>query len=154
MQPLNRHDACPPTTTLRVLRPEEAPDEPCLPCGIPIESLRVIIKALHRVKPAGADAIPAVDSGGPADAATPAIADNVTFLRKPLSQREQQVLEFLVQGATDKEVADALGLSRSTVQSHVGAIHQKTGALNRVHLGVAAVQLGLVPIDGVARPGQ
>jgi len=63
---------------------------------------------------------------------------------KPLSEREREVLSLLVGGASDKEVAGALGLSRSTVESHVGNLYLKTGAANRVQLGVVAIERGLV----------
>ena len=63
---------------------------------------------------------------------------------KPLSEREREVLNLLVGGASDKEVAGVLGLSRSTVESHVGNLYQKTGAANRVQLGVVAIERGLI----------
>lgn len=45
-----------------------------------------------------------------------------------LSARERQVFELLVQGHSNKAVADILGLSPKTVEDHRAAIVAKTGA--------------------------
>jgi DNA-binding CsgD family transcriptional regulator len=52
-----------------------------------------------------------------------------------LTRREQEVLEVLVTGASNAEIADALHLSERTVAHHVSAILAKLGARNR-HLAV------------------
>ncbi len=62
-----------------------------------------------------------------------------------LSEREAQVLSLLVRGMTDKQIAAELVLARSTVQTHVGNLLQKTGATNRVQLGAFSSLLGILP---------
>ena len=48
-----------------------------------------------------------------------------------LSPREQEVLVLLVQGKTDREVADLLSISHSTSRAHVAHVLQKLDARNR-----------------------
>ena len=48
-----------------------------------------------------------------------------------LSDRERQVLHQLAEGLTDREIADRLGISPRTVETHVGSILHKLGVRNR-----------------------
>jgi non-specific serine/threonine protein kinase len=48
-----------------------------------------------------------------------------------LSPREQEVLVLLVQGKTDREIADLLSISHSTARAHVAHVLQKLDARNR-----------------------
>jgi DNA-binding NarL/FixJ family response regulator len=48
-----------------------------------------------------------------------------------LTAREQEVLDLIATGATDKEIAAQLALSLHTVKSHVRSILSKTHAINR-----------------------
>lgn len=48
-----------------------------------------------------------------------------------LTAREQEVLDLIATGATDKEIAAQLALSLHTVKSHVRNILSKTHAINR-----------------------
>ena len=53
-----------------------------------------------------------------------------------LTAREQEVLELLRNGASDRAIATRLGMSPSTVGNHVRNIQTKLGARTRVELGV------------------
>ena len=48
-----------------------------------------------------------------------------------LSEREREVLTHLAQGLTDREIAERLGISPRTVETHVGRILHKLGVRNR-----------------------
>lgn len=48
-----------------------------------------------------------------------------------LTTREQEVLDLIATGATDKDIAAQLALSLHTVKSHVRSILSKTHAINR-----------------------
>ena len=50
-----------------------------------------------------------------------------------LTAREQEVLDLIATGATDKVIAEKLSLSLHTVKSHVRNILSKTHAVNRRH---------------------
>ncbi len=61
-----------------------------------------------------------------------------------LSNREMEVLQHIVAGSTNQEVAHALKISEKTVEKHVSAILNKMGVSSRVEAAVQAVQQGLV----------
>jgi DNA-binding NarL/FixJ family response regulator len=65
---------------------------------------------------------------------------------RALSAREREVLALLAGGASNKEIALALGLSVSTVKFHVAAIIGKLGARSRVDAVAIAVRAGLVMV--------
>ncbi|PYY21126.1 MAG: hypothetical protein DMG62_20070 [Acidobacteria bacterium] len=53
-----------------------------------------------------------------------------------LSKREREVAESIVEGLTNREVAERLGISQHTVKNYVFKIFEKLGASNRVELAV------------------
>jgi two-component system, NarL family, nitrate/nitrite response regulator NarL len=55
-----------------------------------------------------------------------------------LSKRQVEVLSLLLQGRTNQEIADALGISLPTVKLHVHAILNATGARNRTEAALLA----------------
>lgn len=61
-----------------------------------------------------------------------------------LSAREQEVLQHLVLGMSNPEVASALHLSRHTVKQHTSTVYRKLGVRNRAEAVGLARQLGLV----------
>ena len=62
----------------------------------------------------------------------------------PLTQRESEVLRQLALGLTNKEIAQALGISYETVKEHVQHILRKVGVSDRTQAAVWAVRKGLV----------
>ena len=65
-------------------------------------------------------------------------------LEDPLTAREQDVLELLAAGLTNKEIATRLGITDHTVKFHVNAILAKLGAETRTEAVVHAAKLGIV----------
>ena len=63
------------------------------------------------------------------------------------TDRELEVLRLLAEGMMDKEIADALHLSVTTVRYHVNNLISKTGSSSRTELAVNAVR------SGIAIPG-
>jgi DNA-binding NarL/FixJ family response regulator len=53
---------------------------------------------------------------------------------KRLLPRQEQVLSALKAGMTDRQAADALGLSSHTVHSHVMAVYHRMGVKSRAQL--------------------
>ena len=63
------------------------------------------------------------------------------------TDRETQVLRELVNGCSNKEIADTLGISERTVKMHITNMIQKTGFRSRLELAVKARTGGLVIPD-------
>ena len=61
-----------------------------------------------------------------------------------LSPREREVLALLAEGASNKEIARALGLSVHTVKFHIATLNEKLGARSRVEAVAIAIRSGLV----------
>ncbi len=61
-----------------------------------------------------------------------------------LTPREHDVLELLVEGASNKEIARRLGISASTVKFHVRSVADKLGADGRTDAVAHALRRGLV----------
>jgi DNA-binding NarL/FixJ family response regulator len=64
----------------------------------------------------------------------------------PLTTRELEVLQFIVHGKSNKEIAAVLGLSANTVAVHRANIMQNLGMHNTAELVVYAIRQGLVSI--------
>jgi NarL family two-component system response regulator LiaR len=62
-----------------------------------------------------------------------------------LTERERQVLTLLVDGMTNKEIANQLSLSHGTVRVYVSHILAKLGVGNRTEAATLALQNNLVP---------
>ncbi len=62
-----------------------------------------------------------------------------------LTARETEVLEHIVQGLTNKEIAESLGIAEDTVKIHLRNILEKLHLQNRIQAAVYAVRRGLVP---------
>jgi DNA-binding NarL/FixJ family response regulator len=61
-----------------------------------------------------------------------------------LSIRERQVLDLLTSGCTNRQIAERLVISSSTVKVHVEHILAKLGVGDRTQAAVRAIQLGYV----------
>ncbi len=61
-----------------------------------------------------------------------------------LTGRETAVLERIVAGRANKEIASDLNISEATVKSHVNSLLGKLGVDDRTHAAVIALQRGIV----------
>jgi DNA-binding CsgD family transcriptional regulator len=50
-----------------------------------------------------------------------------------LRPRERQVLESLLDGRTNREIAQELNLGEETVKTHLRSLYRKLGARDRAH---------------------
>ena len=64
-----------------------------------------------------------------------------------LTPREQEVIELLIAGRANREIATTLGMELKTVKTHVGKLLQKFGVPNRVALTVRAMEMKVNPED-------
>ena len=61
-----------------------------------------------------------------------------------LTAREKKVLEMLVAGSSNKEIAIPLGIEVRTVKSHISKLLRKTGVRNRIALSSYAIGNAIV----------
>jgi two-component system NarL family response regulator len=64
--------------------------------------------------------------------------------RPDLSAREVQVLELIVQGLPNKQIAYTLNIAEHTVKNHVKNILSKLGVQDRTQAATAAIQRGII----------
>ena len=74
--------------------------------------------------------------------------DNVQFTKsspkeKFLSSREREVLDGLLSGHSNRQIADRIGLSEVTIKYHLKSLRSKLGARNQTHAALRAIELGI-----------
>ena len=65
-----------------------------------------------------------------------------------LTGRERDVLNGLLSGQSNKEIARAHGLSEVTIKHHLKSLRSKLGARNRTHAVCRAIELGIAEDAG------
>ncbi len=64
--------------------------------------------------------------------------DKDKIKNKNFTDRELEVLKYVMQGLTNKEIAEILTITHHTVKAHVASIIRKTGAKNRLDVAMIA----------------
>ena len=106
---------------------------------------------LHKSTP-GADVVRAIrEVARGASLITPAMIAKLVahgrdreHMRESLSPRELEVLQLLADGVVTRQIARQLGISYSTVRTHVRSISHKLGARSTLNAVVTARELELV----------
>lgn len=93
---------------------------------------------LESISAATAEAVPARPASSPGDRPEGAPA------AQGLTSRELEVLTLVAQGKSNQEIADELGLSRRTVERHVGDILSRLGVASRSAAAAMAIRSRLV----------
>jgi len=106
--------------------------------GMTTEDLVSTIRAVH----AGKSHIP------------PAIAQRLAerMGTEELTPREFDVLEQIVHGLSNKEIATFLDISEATVKTHINSLLGKLGVNDRTQAATAAIQRGIVPLESLRKP--
>ena len=63
-----------------------------------------------------------------------------------LTAREMDVLRLVAEGATNNDVAAALGISENTVKYHIGSLYHKLGVRRRSEMTFEAIRRGLISV--------
>jgi len=70
----------------------------------------------------------------------------------PLTKRETQILTYVAEGNSNKEIARILSISEQTIKNHVSAILRKLNANDRAHAVTLALHSGWISPE--AKPGR
>ena len=105
--------------------------------GMTLEELLETIRAVHD----GRGRIPA--------SIAEKLAERISG--QELTARELGVLERIVAGRANKEIAADLNISETTVKSHVNSLLGKLGVADRTHAATLALQRGIVHLPGGLR---
>lgn len=118
-----------------------------------LEALRAGIKGYVLKTQAGAELVQAIRSilrggfylspGISESVVNAALANNAVAL-DPLTQRERQVLQLIGEGKTNKEIAQHLGMSVKTVESHRANLMKKLAVHETAGLVRHAIKIGLI----------
>jgi len=106
--------------------------------GMTTEDLVDTIRAVH----AGKSCIP------------PVIAERLAERvgAQELTPRESDVLEQIVQGRSNKEIASELSVSEATVKTHINSLLGKLGVTDRTQAATAAIRRGIIPLESLRKP--
>jgi len=106
--------------------------------GMTTEDLVQTIRSVH----AGKSCIP------------PVIAERLAERvgSQELTPRESDVLEHIVQGRSNKEIASELSVSEATVKTHINSLLGKLGVTDRTQAATAAIRRGIIPLESLRKP--
>ena len=78
----------------------------------------------------------------------PKLAERLAVRQKrpELSQREMEVLHFLVRGRSNKEIASSLFITEDTVKAHLKTLFVKLGVQDRTDAAITAIRRGIVQL--------
>jgi two-component system NarL family response regulator len=101
--------------------------------GMTVDVLLSTIRSVH----AGKSIIP------------PTIAQKLAerMSTEQLTHREQDVLEQIVRGKSNKEIGVELDISEATVKTHINSLLGKLGVTDRTQAATIALQRGLVQLE-------
>lgn len=64
-------------------------------------------------------------------------------IKKHLTDRELEVLQYVIKGMTNKEIARILSITDHTVKAHIASVIRKLGVKNRLDVALIAVTEGI-----------
>jgi two-component system, NarL family, response regulator LiaR len=103
------------------------------------DALAAAVHEVHRGRPALHPEVAARLMRRAADAVVPAEP-----AAEHLTPREREVLQLVVEGYANKQIARRLRITEKTVKTHVSSILQKLGVPDRTAAAVLAIRQGLV----------
>lgn len=71
---------------------------------------------------------------------------------KPLTARERDVVDALMKGRSNDEIASDLGISRKTVEAYLSRLFARAGALSRTELAIRAERERWLDMPATHRP--
>ncbi len=77
--------------------------------------------------------------------APPGLESDSLFV--PLTTREMEILQYVVRGSSNKEIARALKISQQTVKNHISSILRKLDVKDRTEAAVYALRHGWIRLE-------
>lgn len=71
----------------------------------------------------------------------------VEAVATPLTFRETQILNYVAEGNSNKQIARILQISDQTIKNHISAILRKLHANDRAHAVVLSIRHGWIPVE-------
>jgi two-component system nitrate/nitrite response regulator NarL len=96
---------------------------------------KILLQALRIVAEGGRYIPPELQGNAPA---LPAAGPGKRLGEDALTQRQRAVLACMLQGLSNAQIADALGIAEATVKQHAHAVYQAFGVSTRVDLILSA----------------
>lgn len=69
-----------------------------------------------------------------------------------ITLREQEILKLMAQGMSSKSIANELGVSFHTVQTHRKNILRKLNQTSTIRAVTVATHVGLIPVNKIYSP--
>ena len=63
------------------------------------------------------------------------------MIKEPLTQREEEIMELLIEGQSNPEISKKLFISVHTVKAHIESIYYKLNVSNRVQAAVKYLRM-------------
>ncbi|MHC4144954.1 MAG: response regulator transcription factor [Planctomycetota bacterium] len=76
------------------------------------------------------------------------------YVDKPLTWTENTILKLVIDGKSNREISELLGLSVRTIEVHRANMMEKLGVNNLLDLIKRAIALGLVDVPANQEPGE
>lgn len=76
---------------------------------------------------------------------SPGMPEDTLFV--PLSSREMEILQHVVRGSSNKEIAHVLRISQQTVKNHISSILRKLDVKDRTEAAVYALRHGWIRLE-------
>ncbi len=76
-----------------------------------------------------------------------AMGNTMATITAPLTSRETQILTYIADGNSNKQIAHILDISEQTIKNHVSSILRKLNANDRAHAAVLAIRHGWISAE-------
>lgn len=76
-----------------------------------------------------------------------AMGNTMATIAAPLTHRETQILTYIAEGNSNKQIAHILDISEQTIKNHVSSILRKLNANDRAHAAVLAIRHGWISME-------
>jgi two-component system response regulator NreC len=106
-----------------------------------------LVRAIHEVHAGGSFLYPPIAATLIGDYLRVTGSDRPDAAGEPLSARERQVLKFIAEGKSNNSIAEVLGLSRKTVDTHRANAMRKLDLHDVTEVVKYALRTGLITLD-------